>query len=96
MLARVTTWEGGTAEGIRAATQQMQANVAKGPPEGIKSTGMTMLVAPDRGTVLMIGLFEGEAELRESEPTFKRMDPPEGLGRRTATDMYEVAADVRI
>jgi hypothetical protein len=32
MLARVATFEGGTAEAIRAAGEQMRANMGEGPP----------------------------------------------------------------
>lgn len=96
MLARVTTWEGGTADGIRAASEEMRSNIAKGPPPGIKSTGLTMLVDPEGGRVVMIGLFASEAELRESEPVLKQMNPPEGLGRRGTVDIYELAAEIRM
>jgi hypothetical protein len=96
MLARVTTWEGGTADGIRAASEQMRSNMAQGPPPGVKSTGLTMLVDPDGGRVLMIGLFASEDDLRESEAALKEMNPPDGLGNRTATDIFEVAAEVRM
>jgi hypothetical protein len=96
MLARVTTWEGGTADGIRAASEEMQSNVAQGPPPGVKSTGFTMLADADGGRVVMIGLFESEADLQESEAALKEMNPPEGMGSRVSTDIYEVATDVRM
>jgi hypothetical protein len=96
MLARVTTWEGGTADGIRAAVKETQSNVSLGPPEGVTSTGFTMLVDPEGGRALMIGLFETDADLRASEAALQAMTPPEGIGSRTAVDVYEVAADVRI
>jgi hypothetical protein len=96
MLARVTTWEGGSADGIRAVNEQMRSNVALGPPPGMKSNGLTMLADPEGGRVLMIGIFETEADLRESEPVLAAMDPPEGIGSRTAVDVYEVIADVRM
>ncbi|MEA2221250.1 MAG: hypothetical protein QOJ35_3876 [Solirubrobacteraceae bacterium] len=96
MLARVTTWEGGTADGIRAAMAEVQSNVALGPPEGVTSTGFTMLVDPEGGRALMIGLFETEADLRGSEAALKAMNPPEGIGTRGAVEVYEVAADVRM
>jgi hypothetical protein len=44
----------------------------------------------------MIGLFETEEDLQESEATLKQMNPPEGLGKRGAIDVYEVVADVRM
>ena len=46
MLARVTTWEGGTADGIRAASEE-RSNISQGPPPGLKSTGLNMLVDPE-------------------------------------------------
>lgn len=96
MLARVTTWEGGTADGIRAASEEMRSNMSQGPPQGLKSTGLTMLVDADGGRVLMIGLFASEADLRDSEEVLKQMNPPEGLGSLTAIDVYEVGAEVRM
>ena len=96
MLARVTTWEGGTPEGIRAASQEMRSNVAQGPPPGVKSTGLTMLADPEGGRVVMIGLFQTEEDLQESEAALKQMNPPDGLGNRGPIDVYEVVADVRM
>jgi hypothetical protein len=96
MLARVTAWEGGTAEGIRVASEEMRSNVSQGPPPGVKSTGLTMLADPEGGRVLMIGLFETEEDLHESEAALKQMNPPDGLGERGPIDIYEVVADVRV
>lgn len=96
MLARVTRWEGGTADGIRAASEQMRTNISQGPPPGVKSTGLTMLVDPDAGRVLMIGLFSSEDDLRESEAALKQMDPPAGLGTRAEAEIFDVAAEVRM
>ena len=96
MLARVSTFEGGSAEAIRAAGEQMRANMGEGPPEGIKSTGVTMLIDPDGGRVLFIGLFASEDDLRSSEAALQAMDPPEGMGTRSSVDVYEVAAEVRL
>jgi hypothetical protein len=96
MLARLTTWEGGTAEGIRAASEEMRSNVSQGPPPGIKSTGLTMLADPEGGRVVMIGLFATPEDLQESEAALKQMNPPAGLGNRGSIDVYEVVADVRM
>jgi hypothetical protein len=96
MLARVATWEGGSADGIRGASEEMRSNISKGPPPGVKSTGLTMLVDPDGGRVMMIGLFANEDDLRGSEAALKEMNPPDGLGTRISTDIFEVAAEVRM
>ena len=95
-LARVVTFEGGTAEGLRAAVQQLNADIEKGPPEGVKSHGLTFLVDPDGGRAMFVGLFANESDLRESAAVLEEMSPPEGVGQRSSVDVWEVAADVRM
>jgi hypothetical protein len=96
MLARVTTFEGGTADGIRAAVDEMQSRIPEGPPPGVKSSGLTMLVDPDHGRVTMIGLFANDEDLQASEAALAEMSPPDGMGKRSSVDVFEVGADVRI
>jgi hypothetical protein len=96
MLARVTTFEGGTADGIRSAVEQLRSEIPQGPPPGVKSNGLTMLVDPDGGRVMFIGLFAGEDDLRASESALEEMSPPEGMGKRSSVDVYQVGADVRM
>ena len=96
MLARVTTFEGGTADGIRAGGEELNANVAAGPPPGVKSSGFTMLIDPEGGRVMMIGLFANEDDLNESEVALKAMNPPEGIGSMASRDVYDVAVEVRM
>jgi len=96
MLARVTTFDGGTAEGVRAAVEQLQSDVSSGPPPGVKSTGLTMLFDPDGGRMMFVGLFASEEDLRESEAALDQMKPPEGAGTRSSVDVYDVGADVRM
>lgn len=96
MLARVTTFEGGSADGIRAASEDMRSKIAGGPPPDVKSAGITMLADADGGRVMMIGLFESDGDLRASEETLERMNPPEGIGSRSSVEVYEVAAEARM
>jgi hypothetical protein len=96
MLARVTTFEGGTADGVRAALEQLQSDIPNGPPEGIKSNGLTMLVDPEGGRMMFIGLFANEEDLRASERVLEEMSPPEGAGTRSSVDVYEVGAEIRM
>jgi hypothetical protein len=96
MLARVTTWEGGTADGIRAASDEMRSNVAQGPPPGVKSTGLTMLADPGSGRVMMIGLFADRDDLRESEAALEAMNPPEGMGTRASVEVWELVTEARL
>lgn len=96
MLARVTTWDGGSADGINAAAEEMRSNMAGGPPPGLKSNGFTMLVDPDGGRVLMIGMFESQEDLDASEPVLQGMTPPQGIGSMSGKQVYEVAAEIRM
>lgn len=92
----MTTFEGGTADGIRAAVEQMRSDIPQGPPPGIKSNGLTMLVDPDGGRAMFIGLFASEEGLRASESALEEMSPPEEMGKRSSVDIYQVGADVRM
>ena len=74
----------------------MSVAAGSGPPEGVPSVGFTLLIDPDKGRGLAVGLFETEEDLRKGDETLNTMNPPgEGLGRRTSVDVYEVALDVR-
>jgi hypothetical protein len=96
-LARVVTFEGGTADGVRAAVAQVKSDVeAGGPPEGVVSNGFTLLADPDNGRAMFIGLFANEDDLRKSAEVLEGMDPPEGMGSRRSVDVYEVGVDLRL
>ena len=96
MLARVETFEGGTADGIQAAAEQLRANAAQGPPAGIQgSDGLTMLIDRDGGRVMTLALFKSEADLRASEPALAQMEPPDGMGKSVSIDVFELAAEIR-
>jgi hypothetical protein len=96
MLARVTTFEGGSADGVRAAGEDFRSRAQSGPPEGVKSNGVTMLADPESGRMMVIGLFATEDDLRDSEAALQAMDLPEGMGSRAGVEVYEVVADVRM
>jgi hypothetical protein len=96
MFARVVTWEGGDADAIRRAAADISSRAATGPPEGVKSTGFTMLVDPEGGRTMMIGLFETQDDLRDAQPVLEAMDPGEGLGGRSDPRVYDVAVEARM
>ena len=96
MYARVARWEGGDADAIRASAARMNEQAASGPPEGVPAVGFTLLIDPDNGRGIAIGLFETEEDRRQGDETLNAMTPPDdGMGRRTAVEFYEVAVDVR-
>ena len=96
MYARVARWEGGDADAIRASAAEMKERAGSGPPEGVPSTGFTLLIDPDNGRGLAIGLFETEEDLKQGDATLNEMSPPnDGMGRRSSVEVYEVAIDLR-
>jgi hypothetical protein len=97
MYARVVRWEDGDADAIRKSAEEINSRAGSGPPEGVPSTGFTLLIDPENGRTLSIGLFETEEDYAKGDETLNAMDPPGGsLGNRTSVDKYEVALDVRI
>jgi hypothetical protein len=94
MYARVSHWEGGTAEEI----ERMQKNIeqGEGPPEGVPAKGFMMLADRESGRGLAIALFESEEDLRTGDAKLSEMSPPaESRMKRGAVEMYEVVVDVR-
>lgn len=97
MYARVASWEGAEAEAMRRSAEQINADAASGPPEGLPAKGLLLLIDPDNGRGLAVSLYESEEDLRKGDEFLNSMTPPgEGMGRRTSVDMYEVAADLRL
>ncbi len=96
MYARVARFEGGEADAIRQNAQEISSRAESGPPEGVPAKGFVLLIDPENGRGLGIGLFETEEDLRKGDEVLNSMSPPsEGMGRRTSVETYEVAVDVR-
>jgi hypothetical protein len=67
-----------------------------GPPEGIKSTGLQMMVDPDQRTAVVIQMFASADDLASSEQTLDAMDPAETPGTRASVDRGEVKLDLSL
>jgi len=82
---------------LRRSADEINADKDSGPPEGVPAKGFMMLIDPDSGRGLGIGLFETEEDLRKGDETLNAMSPPgEGMGDRASVETYEVAVDVRL
>ena len=95
MVARVARWEGGDADAMRRAAEEVASRAASGPPEGVPAKGFLLLIDPDNGRQLGITLFETEEDLRKGDEVLNSMSPPEVIGQRAPVETYEVAVDVR-
>lgn len=97
MYARVATWEGGDAEAMRRNAREISRQAESGPPEGVPAKGFTLLIDPESGRSAAISFFDTEEDLRTGDATLNAMSPPDdGMGRRTAVDVYEVVVDLRL
>jgi hypothetical protein len=96
MIARVTRFEGGDPDTIRASIAEVQTRAATGPPEGVPSVGLTLLADPDAGVAIFIGLFETEEDYAAGDAVLNEMDPPGGgMGNRVSVAKMEVPIDNR-
>ena len=97
MYARVTRWEGGDPDAVRAATEEMVSNAGDGPPPGVPAKGFTYLVDADNGRTLAIGLFETEEDLQTGDKALNEMNPSrDDAGKRVSVEVYEVPIDLRL
>ena len=94
MYARVTTFEGGTGEALRKASEEV--NASSGPPPGVPAKGFTMLIDPDSGKSIGIALFESEEDYVKGDEGLNAMTPSNDGGHRVSVEKYEVGADIRL
>ena len=65
---------------------------APGPPEGVPSSGIKVLLG--EGSALVIGYFDTEEDLRAGDAALRSMDMPvSGVPAPTSVEMYEVAVE---
>ncbi len=97
MYARVARFEGGEAGALRRSAEEVNASANDGPPPGVPAVGFLMLIDPESGRSMGIGLFETEEALRQGDAALNEMTPSGAdVGTRVAVEMYEVGADLRL
>jgi hypothetical protein len=67
-----------------------------GPPEGVKATGLQMILDEDQRTAVVIQFFDSAEDLRSSEAAFDAMDPSQTPGTRASIDRGEVRLDLKM
>ena len=67
-----------------------------GPPEGIKATGLQVVVDEDQRTAVVLQFFDSAEDMRDSEAAFDAMDPSETPGTRASIDRGEVKLDLKM
>jgi hypothetical protein len=96
MYARVARWEGDK-DAQDKMVDEIRAHSDEGPPEGVPSTGLTVLRSLDGGTTVAVGLFATEDDLRTGDATLNSMSPQiddQSAVRRVSVDLMEVAIEL--
>jgi hypothetical protein len=88
MHARVVRFTGVTPDRIAELVKRIEES--DGPPPGVDSTGMKLLVDESQGTAVFVGFFENEEKLRAANAVFDQMDSSETPGSRASVDLCEV------
>ena len=88
MYARVVRFTDVTPERIDRIIARVEES--DGPPPGVDSTGMKLLVDEAQKTATFIGFFENEQKMRDASAIFEQMDPSETPGTRASVDLCEV------
>jgi hypothetical protein len=91
MFARVVRFTGVTPERIAEIGSRIEED--DGPPPGVDSTGMQLLVDEAQGPAIFIGFFETEEKMREAGAVLEAMDPSETPGTRSSVDNCEVKVE---
>jgi hypothetical protein len=91
MHARVVRFTDVTPERIAEIVARVQES--EGPPPGVDSSGMKLLVDEPQGTALFIGFFDTEEKMREADAVFDQMDPSDTPGTRASVDQCEVKVE---
>lgn len=71
-------------------------DASAGPPEGIKATGLQMVLDEDQRTAVVVQFFDSAEDMRDSEAAFDAMDPSETPGTRASIDRGEVKLDLKM
>jgi hypothetical protein len=88
MHARVVRFTDVTPERIAEVVRRVEES--GGPPPGVDSSGMQLLVDESHGTAVFIGYFDSEEKLREANAILGQMDASETPGTRASVDECEV------
>jgi hypothetical protein len=75
--------------------QELLARIEEsdGPPPGVPSTGLKVLLDDDQGTAVVLQYFENAEDMEAGAKVFSAMDTSETPGTRASVDMCEVKVE---
>ena len=80
----------------RVAKLVAEINASAGPPEGVKTIGLQVVVDEDQRTAVVVQIFDSAEDMRDSEAAFDAMDRSETPGTRASIDRGEVKLDLKM
>ena len=93
MYVRVVRFTEVNAERIKELLARIDES--DGPPEGVPTTGLRILVDEDQGTAVVEQYFETAADMEVGAQAFSAMDAAETPGTRASVDMCELKLELQ-
>jgi hypothetical protein len=79
----------------KIAELKAQIDESDGPPPGVNTTGLQVLLDQSAGTAVVLQHFPTAEDMEAGARVFEAMDASETPGTRASIDMCEVAIDVQ-
>jgi hypothetical protein len=73
-----------------------QIDESEGPPEGVKATGLQILLDRDQGTSVVLQFFDSAQDMADSESGFDSMDASDTPGSRASVDRTEMLREIKM
>jgi hypothetical protein len=67
-----------------------------GPPEGVKATGLQILLDRDQRTSVVLQFFDNAQDMADSEAVFDSMDAGDTPGSRASVDRTEMLHEIKM
>jgi hypothetical protein len=93
MYIRVVRFTGVSAERIEAVKAMISES--EGPPEGVPTTGLTVMFDADQGTAVVLQEFATAQDMEAGARVLSEMEPGETPGTRASVDSCEVMLDLK-
>jgi hypothetical protein len=88
MYARAVRFTDVSSESVNQVVSRVEES--EGPPPGVESNAMKLLVDESQGTAIFIAFFETEEKMRAADAVFQQMDAGDTPGTRASVDNCEV------
>jgi hypothetical protein len=80
----------------RVDAMMSRIDESEGPPEGVKATGLQVLLDREQRTAVVVQQFESAEDMAASEAVFDAMDASDTPGTRASVDRCEQVLDLHM